>query len=207
MFHGGSRLLNFEKSRNILKITNKPKIDPKIVQMCFEHVLGRYFWKFFAQLSMEGRVFEKFKKIKKFQSSKIAQKSSQKYPNAFWTCFGAIFSKKFLPSFPWRVESSKITKKKPRIFKVPKKTKIVTKSVQTCFEHVSGQIFPKKIFAQCSMKARDFETFQKNQKKFKIPKKAKIVPKRIQTCFERACFAASFSNKSSSQCSMEARDF
>ena len=195
-----------KKVETFLKITNKPKIDPKIVQMCFEHVLGRYFWIFFAQLSMEGRVFEKFKKIKKFQSSKIAQKSSQKYPNAFWTCFGANFSKNFCPVFHGGSSLPKLPKK-PRIFKVPKKTKIVTKSVQTCFEHVSGQIFPKKIFAQCSMKARDFETFQKNQKNFKIPKIAKIVPKRIQTCFERACFAASFSNKSSSQCSMEARDF
>ena len=62
VFHGGSRLLNFEKSRKILKFTNMPKIDTKIVQMCFAHVLGRYFWNFFAQFSMEGRVFENFQK-------------------------------------------------------------------------------------------------------------------------------------------------
>ena len=62
VFHGVSRLLNFEKSRKNLKFTNMPKIDTKIVQMCFEHVLGRYFWNFFAQFSMEGRVFENFQK-------------------------------------------------------------------------------------------------------------------------------------------------
>ena len=55
-------------------------------------VLGRFFWKrfFFAQCSMESSKF--LKKIKKkFQNSKSAQNCSQKCPNVFWTCFGAIF--------------------------------------------------------------------------------------------------------------------
>ena len=68
-------------------------------------------------------------------------------------------------------------------FKSPKMTKIVPKSIQTCFEQVLGQTF-RKIFAQFSMEGRVFEKFQKNQKFFKIPKMPKIVLKSIQTCFE-----------------------
>ena len=97
------------------------------------------------------------------------------------TCFeqvlGEIF-RKFLPSFPWNVESSKIFKK--IIFKIPKMPKSVPKSIQTCF----SVIFSKKFNAQCSMEGRVFENFQKNQKNFKIPKMPKINPKSIQTCFE-----------------------
>ena len=39
-----------------------PKIVPKSVQTCFEDVLGWFFGKFFAQCSMEGRVFGNLKK-------------------------------------------------------------------------------------------------------------------------------------------------
>ena len=39
-----------------------PKIVPKSLQTCFEHVLGQTFRKRFAQFSMEGRVFENFQK-------------------------------------------------------------------------------------------------------------------------------------------------
>ena len=46
------------------------------------------------------------------------------------------------------------------IFKIPKMSKIVPKSMQTCFEHVLGQTF-RKIFAQFSMECRVYENFQK----------------------------------------------
>ena len=129
------------------------KIVPKSIQTCFEHVLGQTFRIFFAQFSMECRVFEKFqKKIFKIP------KSPKSVPESIQTCFMMIFSKKilspvfqggrvfenfqfffskfqkcpksfpkvskrvlnvfwgklfeiFLPSFPWRVEFSKIFKK------------------------------------------------------------------------------------------------
>ena len=80
--------------------------------------------------------------------------------------------------------------KNKKIFKTPKTTKIVPKSIQTSFERVLGQTF-RKIFAQFSMEGRVFENFQKNQnffkfpKTFKISKLPKIVPKSIQTYFER----------------------
>ena len=87
------------------------------------------------------------------------------------------FSGKFLPSFPWRVEFSKIFKKTKKKFKLLKTPKIVPKSIQTCFDCVLGQFF-RKIFAQFSMEGRVFENFQKNQKKIaKFQKCPKSFPK------------------------------
>ena len=125
---------------------------------------------------MEGRVFENFQFFfSKFQKCpKSFPKVSKSVLNLFWV----KFFEKFLPSFPWNVESSKIFKK--NIFKIPKIPKSVPKSIQTCFR----VIFSKKISAQFSMEGRVFENFRKNQKICKIPKMPKIVPKSIQTCFE-----------------------
>ena len=90
-----------------------PKIVPKSIQTCFERVLGQSFRKIFAQFSMGGRVFESFqkkiKKIAKFQKCpKVFLKVSKRVLNMFW----GKFFQKFLPSFPWNVESSKIFEKK-----------------------------------------------------------------------------------------------
>ena len=61
-----------------------PKIVPKSIQTCFEHVLGQIFRTVFAQFSTEGRLLENFqKKSKSFQNFKNAQNRSQKYPNVF----------------------------------------------------------------------------------------------------------------------------
>ena len=133
---------NFQKKiKNFSKFQKCPKSFPKVSKRVLNMFWGNFFEKkFFAQCSMEGRVFEKFqKKFKKF--SKI-QKCSKSFPkgfirdlNMFW---GNFFGKNFLPSVPWRVESSKIFKKNQKIFKIPKMPQIVPKSVQTCFEHVLG---------------------------------------------------------------------
>ena len=153
-----------------------PKIVPKSMQTCFEHVLGQTFRKNFAQFSMECRVFENFQKniSSKFQKCpKVFPKVSKSVLNTF--C-GNFFGK-FLPSFPWNVESSKIFK--IFFFKIPKMPKSVPKRIQTCFRVIFSKIFN----AQCFMEGRVFENFQKNQKIFKIPKMPKSVPKRNQTCF------------------------
>ena len=228
----------FKKIKKTSKFQKCPKSFPKASKRVLNVFWGEFFENFFAQCSMECRVFETFQKnsknfqnsnqkrtkpfpkesksvLKKFwgkffekflpsfpwsvESSKLFKKKSKNFQNSnqkrtkpfpkesksVLNMFWGNFFEKILPSFPWGVESSKIFKKKQRIFKVPKKPKIVTKSVQTCFELVLGQIFPKKMLSQCSLEARVFENFQKNQKNFKIPKMPKIVPKSIQTCFER----------------------
>ena len=124
-----------------------------------------------------GSSFRKFSKFffSEFQECpKLFPKVSKRVLNVFW----GKFFEKFLPSFPWNVESPTIFKK--NIFKIPKLPKSVPKSIQTCFR----VIFLKKFYAQCSMEGRVFENFQ-NFFFFKIPRMPKIVPKSIQACFER----------------------
>ena len=120
-----------------------------------------------------------FRKLSKIFFSKL-QKCPKSFPkvskhvlNMFW---GKLFEK-FLPSFPWNVESSKIFKK--NIFKIPKMPKSVPKSIQTCFR----VIFLKKKFMPGVPWRVEFSKIFKNFF-FKIPKMPKIVPKGIQKCFE-----------------------
>ena len=68
-----------KKVSNFLKCTKSfPKVSKRVLSMFW----GKLFEKNFAQCSVECRVFENFQK-KCFQSSKNAQKCSQKYPNMF----------------------------------------------------------------------------------------------------------------------------
>ena len=77
---------NFQKNQKIFKIPKMPKIVPKSVQTCFEHVLGSFFSKkIFAQCSMEGRVFENFQK--KNQKIFKIPKMPKIVPKSVQTCF------------------------------------------------------------------------------------------------------------------------
>ena len=68
-----------------------PKIVPKSLQKCFEHVLGQTFRKnFFAQCSLEGRVFGNFQKKNIFKIPKMPKS----VPKSIQACFRVIFSKK-----------------------------------------------------------------------------------------------------------------
>ena len=81
---------NFQK-KNIFKIPKLPKSVPKSIQTCFRVIFLK---KFYAQCSMEGRVFENFQNFffKIPRMPKIVPKSIQ-------TCFervlGQIFRKFF----------------------------------------------------------------------------------------------------------------
>ena len=125
----------------------------------------------------------KIKKFPKFQKCpKSFPKVSKHVLNMFW---GKLFGK-FLPSFPWNVESTKIFKK--NIFKVPKMPKSVPKRNQTCFR----VIFSKKINAQCSMEGRVFENFQIKSKNFQNSKNAQNRSQKYANMF-CTCFGANFS--------------
>ncbi len=77
-------------------------------------------------------------------------KSFPKFSKLVLNMFCGYISEKKLPRVPWRVGLSEIFKKNQKNFKIPKVPKIVSKSVQTCFEQALGQFF--RIFvAQCSM--------------------------------------------------------
>ena len=66
------------------KFQKCPKVFPKVSKRVLNMFWGKIFEKFYAQCSMEGRVFENFPKNQKnSQNSKNAQKCSQKYPNVF----------------------------------------------------------------------------------------------------------------------------
>ena len=172
-----------------------PKSVPKSIQTCFSVIFSK---KIYAQCSMEGRVFENFQFFfSKFQKGpKSFPKVSKRVLNLFWV----KFFENFMPSVPWRVESSKIFLKIKKILKIPKMPKSVPKSIQTCF----SVIFLKKNYAQCSMEGRVFENFQKYifSKFQKGPKLFPKVSKRLLNLFWVNFFESFFA-----QCSVEGRVF
>ena len=111
VFHGGSSFRKFSKFF-FSKFQKSPKLFPKVSKRVLNVFWGKFFEYFFAQCSVEGRVFENFlknQKILKIQKCpKSFPKVSKPVLNMFW---GKLFEK-FLPSFPWNVESSTIFKKK-----------------------------------------------------------------------------------------------
>ena len=167
-----SKIFNF-----FFKIPKRPKIVPKSIQTCFELVLGQFFRKiFFAQCSVEGRVFENFQKniFSKFQKCpKVFPKVSKRVLNLFWVNF---FEKFFLPSVPWKVEFSKIFKFFFfKIRKCPKSFPKVSKHVLNVFW---GKLF-EKFLPSFPRRVESSKIFKKIIKNFKFPKTPKIVPKRI----------------------------
>ena len=164
--------------KNNFKNPKMPKIVPKRIQTCFDCNLGLFFRKNFAQFSMEGRVFENFQKNQRV--CKIP-KMPKIVPKSIETCFelvlGQIFRKLFLPSVPWRLETSKNFKKKIRkVSKFQKCPKLLPKVSKRVLNMFWGKFF-EKVHAQCSMEGRVFENFLTNQKILKIQKCPKSFPK------------------------------
>ena len=131
----------FKKIKKVSNFLKCPKSFPKVSKRVLNVFWGKLFEKFLPSFPWKVESSKIFKKIKKkLQNSKKCPKSFPKASklvlNLFWVKF---FENFFLPSVPWRVEFSKIFKKKN--FKFPKKPKSVPKCIQTCFEHVFGKIF------------------------------------------------------------------
>ena len=209
VFHGGLSLRNFSKKlKKFSKFQPKThKTVPKRIQKYLEHVLGQIFRKIFAQFSMEGRVFENFQKnTKNFQSSKKAENRYQKYPNEFWTCFGAIFSKNFCPVFHGGSSLRKFSKKYQKFSKFQKSRKSLPKVSKRVLNLFWGKFFPKYFLPSVPWRVESSKIFKKIPKIFKVPKKPKIVTKSVQTCFELV-LGQIFPKIIFAQCSMEARDF
>ena len=84
VFRGGSSFRKFSK-KNIFKIPKLPKSVPKSIQTCFRVIFLK---KFYAQCSMEGRVFDNFSNFfffSKFQKwPKSFPKLSKRVLNKFW---------------------------------------------------------------------------------------------------------------------------
>ena len=109
------------------KIPKMPKIVPKSIQTCFRVIFLK---KIYAQCSMEGRVFRKFS-IFFFKIPKMPKIVPKTIQTCFERVMGQIFRKIFLPSVPWRVDFSKIFKKKifSKFQKCPKSFPKVSKRV------------------------------------------------------------------------------
>ena len=157
--------------KNIFKIPKLPKSVPKSIQTCYRVIFSK---KFYAQCSMEGRVFENFPifffKIPKMP--KIVPKSIQ-------TCFERVLGQTFRIFFcPVFRGGSSFRKFSQKIFsKFQKCPKVFSKVSKRVLNMFWGKIF-EKFYAQCSMEGRVFENFPKNQKKFsKFQKCPKVFPK------------------------------
>ena len=156
-----------------------PKIVPKSIQTCFERVLGQIFRKIFDQFSMECRVFETFQKKQRIftvpKKPKIVTKSVQ-------TCFelvlGQFFPKKNYPSVPWRLESSKIFKKKPKKIQNSnqKRTKPFPKESKSVLNMFWGKFF-EKFLPSFQWKVESSKIFKKIKRSLKFQKGTKLFPK------------------------------
>ena len=102
-------------------------------------------------------------------------KNFSKCPNVFW---GVLSEKNFLPSVPWRVESSKIFKKIKKFWKFQKSPNISQKCANV-FCTSFGAIFSNKLLPSVPWRVE-------SSKNFKNPKSPKIIRKSVQTCFEHA---------------------
>ena len=163
----------FEKSKNAQKCSQK---YPNVFYGDFLQK------KFCAQCSMEVRVFENFQIFfSKFQKCpKSFPKVSKRVLNKFW---GKLFEN-FLPSFPWKVEFSKIFKKIKKFSKFQKCPKSFPKVSKRVLNLFWVKFFEKFFLPSVPWRVEFSKIFQKNRKIFKIPKMPTIVPKSIQTCFE-----------------------
>ena len=133
-----------------------PKSVPKCIQTCFRVIFSK---KFYAQCSMEGRVFENFQIFfSKFQKGpKVFPKVSKRVLNMFW---GKFFEKLYAQcSMEGRVFET--FQKNQKICKIPKMPKIVAKSIQTCFELVLGQIFRKNFLPSFPWNVESSKIFKK----------------------------------------------
>ena len=169
VFRGGPSFRKFSK-KIFSKFQKCPKSFPKVSKRVLNVFWGKFFEKFYAQFSMECRVFEYFRKNQKFfkipKMSKFVLKSIQ-------TCFelvlGQIFRNFFCPMFRGGSRLRKISKKIKKISKFQKCPKSFPKESKRVLNVFWGNFF-EKFFAQFSMEGRVFESFQK--KKFQNSKNA-----------------------------------
>ena len=162
--------------------------------------------KYFAQCSMEGRVFEMFPKNQKKSNSQECPKSFPKCPNMLWTSFGVIFSKKiFCPVFQGGSSLRNVFKKIKNFSKIQKCPKSFPKCPNvfwTCF----GVIFSKKFFCSLFHGRSSLRNVFKKIKKFsKLQNRRKSFPKCPKVF--RTCFGVPSSEFFFAQCSMEGRVF
>ena len=150
----------------------------KIVQTCFDVI----FTKFFGQCTLEGREVEKFQRnAKTSQNSRYPNtfpKVSKQVLNLFWG-----FSRKKVPSAPWRVETWKNLRKIEKLF-ISKWPKSFPKVFKQVFNMLRGSFFGKKKLTSSHWRVETWNNSKKKRKQFEISKVSKNVTKSVQTRFE-----------------------
>ena len=195
-------LKKYKKFQNSKNAQNRTQT----FQKCFEHVLGYFLGKIlFAQCSMEGRVFEMFsenqKKFKIPKTTKIAPRLSKSALNMFWV---NIFDKIFLPSVPWRVESSKCSQK-IKNFQNCKKAQSRSQKCPNVFWTCFGVIFSNffcPVFHVGSSLRNDLKKSRNIQNSKNAQNRSQKCPNLFWTIFE-----VIFSRNFFAQCSREGRVF
>ena len=139
VFHGF--IESFRKNQKNSKLQKCPRSYRKLCKLLLNMFCGNFSKKRMPRVPWRVGPSKKLKKIKKFWKFQKSTKHSQKCANMFWTCFGAIFLKKFFAPCSMEGRAFEKIKKKSKKFKNPKKPKIVSKSVHTCFEHALGDVF------------------------------------------------------------------
>ena len=158
-----SKIFNFFFS----KFQKGPKSFPKVSKRVLNLFWVKFFENFFAQCSVEGRVFENFQKkiFSKFQKCpKVFSKVSKRVLNMFW---GKFFEKNFAQfSMEGRVFENfqKKIKKVSNFLKCPKLFPKVSKRVLNVFWGKLSNIFCPVFHGMSSLRKFSKKKFFQNSK-------------------------------------------
>ena len=151
-----------------------PEIVPKSIQTWFEQVLGQIFRKFFAQFSMECRVFKNFQKNQK--NFKIP-KMPKIVPKSIQTCFEQVlghFFRKIFAQFSMECRVFETFQKKSKNFQNSnqKRTKPFPKESKSVLNMFWGNFF-EKFLGPVLHGGSKLRKFSKKSKKFQNSKNAR----------------------------------
>ena len=168
--------------------------------------MGRFFWKFFAQLSMEGRVFDKFqKKPKSFKVPKLHKRVPKSIRTRFERVLAQIFRNILCPVFHGGSSFRKLSKKSKK-FQNSKNAQNRSQKNPKVFWTSFGANFSKKnCYPSVPWRLESSKTFKKIKKSSKFQKCPISFPKaskRVLNVFWREYFEKNFA-----QCSMDGRVF
>ena len=206
-----------QENQRKFKIAEKPRIVPKIVQTCFEHVLWHFFRKKMPRVPWRvgfRKISKKNQKIFKIPNwPNSSSKVSKRVLNMFWCDFSEFFCQVFhaglfrfsglknMRSVFWtwkiwiRFSGLKICGR--YIEQIQEKKSEKSSKFLNCpnrsqvSKRVLGLFLDRKVFSHCSMEGRAFENFQKSRKNFKFQNMPLMVSQSVPTCFEQTlgrCF-------------------
>ena len=110
----------FKKIKKFAKFQKCPKSFPKVSKRVSNLFWVKFFEKIFCPVFHGGSSLRKFSKKYIFKIPKMPKSVLKSIQTCFELVLGQIFRKIFLPSVPWRAESSKIFLKIKKFSKIQK---------------------------------------------------------------------------------------